>query len=128
MNPAHRFLVTSYPLAYSLIVLPLTVARWLQFSNYKVPPAVTFFGDTMFCLSGAINVLLFLIIRPGLLLFPRPEELAEPEIKLAPQGTYWLRDFLRHSRIPTQFRADLGGAGWGLQKQPNTIPCQFTIG
>jgi hypothetical protein len=31
----------------------------------------------MFYLSGAINVLLFLIIRPELLLFPRPEELDE---------------------------------------------------
>jgi hypothetical protein len=31
----------------------------------------------MFYLSGAINVLLFLIIRPELLLFPRPEELGE---------------------------------------------------
>jgi hypothetical protein len=29
----------------------------------------------MFYLSGAINVSLFLIIRPILLLFPRPEEL-----------------------------------------------------
>src|SRR5258708_17847116 len=87
VNPAHRFSVASYPLAYSLIVLPLTVARWLLFSHHKVSPAATFFGDTMFCLSGAINVLLFLIIRPGLLLFPRPEELAEPEIELAPQDT-----------------------------------------
>jgi hypothetical protein len=41
----------------------------------------------MFYLSGAINVLLFLIIRPELLLFRRPGELAEPEIELAPQGT-----------------------------------------
>jgi hypothetical protein len=43
----------------------------------------------MFYLSGAINVLLFLIIRPRLLLFPRPEGLAEPEVELAPppQGT-----------------------------------------
>jgi hypothetical protein len=43
----------------------------------------------MFYLSGAINVLLFLIIRPGVLLFSRPEELpvAEPEIELASQGT-----------------------------------------
>jgi hypothetical protein len=40
----------------------------------------------MFYLSGATNVLLFLITRPGLLLFPRPE-LLEPEIELAPQGT-----------------------------------------
>jgi len=32
----------------------------------------------MFSLSGAINVLLFLIIRPRLLLFAPPEELGEP--------------------------------------------------
>jgi len=38
----------------------------------------------MFNLSGAINVLLFLIIRPQLLLFPRPEKLAEPDMELAP--------------------------------------------
>ena len=42
----------------------------------------------MFNLSGAINVLLFLIIRPQLLLFPRPEILVEPDMELAPpQGT-----------------------------------------
>jgi len=42
----------------------------------------------MFYLSGAINVLLFLIIRPGLLLFPRPKELPEPQpiIELEPQA------------------------------------------
>jgi hypothetical protein len=39
----------------------------------------------MFYLSGAINVLLFLIIRPGLLLFPRPRQLDEQEIELTPQ-------------------------------------------
>jgi hypothetical protein len=38
----------------------------------------------MFHLSGAINVLLFLITRPGLLLFPRPEQLDEQEIQLLP--------------------------------------------
>ncbi len=38
-------------------------------------------------LSGAINVLLLLIIRPELLLFPRPTELGGEEIELAPQGT-----------------------------------------
>ena len=43
----------------------------------------------MFYLSGAINVLLFLIIRPGLLLFPRPKKLDEQEIQVThtPQGT-----------------------------------------
>lgn len=41
----------------------------------------------MFYLSGAINVLLFLIIRPQLLLFPRPETSAEPDIEIVHQGT-----------------------------------------
>ncbi|KAN0105265.1 hypothetical protein V8E52_011204 [Russula decolorans] len=77
-----------YPLAYSLVVLPLSISRWLQFSNHNVSSAATFFGVTMFNLSGAINVLLFLVVRPQLLLFPRPEELAEPDMELAPpQGT-----------------------------------------
>ena len=40
----------------------------------------------MFHLSGAINVLLFLIIRPKLLLFPHLRQLDEQEIELAPQG------------------------------------------
>jgi hypothetical protein len=48
-----------------------------------------FFTNSMFYLSGAINVLLFLIIRPGLLLFPRPKELDVQEVQLTstPQGT-----------------------------------------
>ena len=62
-----------YPLAYSFVVLPLSVARWLLFTHHDVPSAATFFGDSMFHLSGAINVLLFLIIRPKLLLFTCPE-------------------------------------------------------
>ena len=77
VNPAHKYSVTSYPLAYSLVILPLTVAWWLLFSlisHYYVPPAATFFAETMFYLSKAVNVLLFLIIRTGLLLFPRPKE------------------------------------------------------
>ena len=55
-------------------------------SYHRVSSAATFFGVAMFSLSGAINVLLFLIARPGLLLFPRPKELPEPEIELARQG------------------------------------------
>jgi len=76
-----------YPVAYSLVVLPITIARWLQFSRHDVSSAVTFFANSMFYLSGAINVLLFLIIRPQLLLFPRPKELDGQEIQLNPQGT-----------------------------------------
>ncbi|KAI0276651.1 hypothetical protein BGY98DRAFT_1167349 [Russula aff. rugulosa BPL654] len=76
---------SSYPVAYSLVILPLTIARNVQFNHHNVPSAATFFGVSIFYLSGAINVLLFLIIRPRLLLFPRPKQLDEREIQLAPQ-------------------------------------------
>jgi hypothetical protein len=55
----------------------------------------------MFNLSGAINVLLFLIARPKLLLFPRPEKLAEQDMELAPQGTRRSAIFSEHSPEPT---------------------------
>jgi hypothetical protein len=91
VNSAHNHQSSSYPVAYSLIILPLTIARCVEFGHHNVPSAVTFFGVSIFYLSGAINVVLFLIIRPGLLLFPRPEERDEPEIELAqpeaPQDT-----------------------------------------
>jgi hypothetical protein len=81
VNSAHT--VSSYPLAYSLVVLPLSVARWSQFRHKSVTSAATFFGVSMFNLSGAINVCLFLLVRPQLLLFTPPEEPGEPEIELA---------------------------------------------
>ncbi|KAF8502241.1 hypothetical protein F5888DRAFT_1578622, partial [Russula emetica] len=65
----------NYPLAYSLVVLPISISRWLEYKKYQshnVSSAFTFFAISMFNLSGAINVLLFLIARPQLLLFPRP--------------------------------------------------------
>ncbi|KAI9508220.1 hypothetical protein F5148DRAFT_1198381 [Russula earlei] len=68
-----------YPLAYSLVVLPLSAARWSLFKHKDVPSAAMFFGLTMFNLSGAINVLLFLVIRPQLLLFAPLEPSVEPE-------------------------------------------------
>ncbi|KAF8267854.1 hypothetical protein EI94DRAFT_1579640 [Lactarius quietus] len=69
-----------YPLAYSLMVLPLSVARWSQFNDNhkKVTSAATFFGVSVFNLSGAINVLLFLVVRPRLLLFSPPNEFSGP--------------------------------------------------
>ncbi len=85
LNPTHRYSVTSFPLAYSIIVLPLTVARWLLFSHHYVSPAATFFGISMFNLSGAINVLLFLIFRRERLLFPRPKELPRPQLVIEPE-------------------------------------------
>ncbi|KAH9002022.1 hypothetical protein EDB86DRAFT_2827471 [Lactarius hatsudake] len=69
-----------YPLGYSLVVLPLSVVRWSLSSHKNVPSAAAFFAVSMFNLSGAINVLLFLIVRPRLLLFSPPEEFSEAEL------------------------------------------------
>ena len=74
-NATHE--LVRYPLAYSLMVLPLSIARWSLFNHRKVSSAATFFGVCLFNLSGAINVLLFLILRPQLLLFSPPEEYSE---------------------------------------------------
>src|SRR3984885_10952106 len=79
VKSAHRCRSSSYPLAYSLVILPLTIARWLQFSHHHVSSTVTFVAASIFHLSGAINVPLFLITRKQLLLFPRPEQLDESE-------------------------------------------------
>ncbi|KAF8502226.1 hypothetical protein F5888DRAFT_1918935 [Russula emetica] len=73
-----------YPLAYSLIILPLTVAEEVQNNHPNVPEAYISFGVTLFYLSGVINVLLLLIVRPKLLLFPRPKELDGQERQLTP--------------------------------------------
>jgi len=61
----------------------------------------------MFYLSGAINVALFLIVRPGLLLFPRPKELdgRETQPTLTHQGTgpaiFSDTEKFQHSTEPT---------------------------
>jgi len=76
-----------YPAAYSIVVLPLTIARWLLFSGHHVSSAGTFFAISIFYLSGAINVVLFVFTRPELLLLHRPKKRDEKEIQLTSQGT-----------------------------------------
>jgi hypothetical protein len=64
---------------YAITVLPTTTARWVQF-NHNVSSAAIFFCVFVFNLSGAFNVLLFLVIRPELLLFNDPEGLRETKV------------------------------------------------
>ena len=85
VNPAHE--LPSYPLSYSLMVIPLSITRWLSTSHKNVPSAALFLGSIIFNLSGAANVLLFLFVRPHLLLFTPPEKLVEPMVQLANSTT-----------------------------------------
>ncbi|KAI0058574.1 hypothetical protein BV25DRAFT_1840948 [Artomyces pyxidatus] len=64
----------AYPAVYSVLVLPLSIVRWITFRTGSAPSAATFVVIFLFSLSGACNVLLLLTTRPQLLLFtpPRP--------------------------------------------------------
>jgi hypothetical protein len=105
VNAAHA--LPSYPLAYSVMVIPLSISRWLQFNHKSVPSAAVFFGEIMFNLSGAANVLLFLIVRPHLLLFTPPEALVEPEVELANPRTSSSLSSDVHTHSPQLMEAEL---------------------
>ena len=101
VNSAHE--LPSYPLSYSLMVIPLSITRWLSTSHKNVPSAALFLGSIIFNLSGAANVLLFLFVRPHLLLFTPPEKLVEPMVELVNLTTssVQLPDVHNHSPQPT---------------------------
>ena len=105
VNPTYE--LPSYPLAYALMVVPLSVSRWLLFSHKNVPSAATFVGQIMFNLSGAVNVLLFLIVRPHLLLFPPPEMLVEPIVQLENPTTSSVLFPDAHNHFPQPIGAEL---------------------
>ena len=113
-------------MAYSLVILPDTTARYLQFNHHHVSLGASFFANTMFNLSGALDVILFLIIRPELLLFSRPRVLDEQEILLtsAPQGTGPAiisdREKLQHSPEPST-SAVLGDGGSNDTPTPSHV-------
>jgi len=72
-----RSCICRYPLVYSVLVLPLSVARSLEFKREwdnkpnNIPGAVTFTFASIYSLSGFANVVLFLSTRPDLLLFQK---------------------------------------------------------
>ncbi|KAN0130873.1 hypothetical protein V8E53_011251 [Lactarius tabidus] len=101
-----------YPLAYSIIVLPISITRWSSFSNSKnVPSAATFFSVSIFNLSGAINVLLFWVVRPQLLLFPRPERFRESQLADLPTRPAILAETANYNHSPQPTGRELAGDG-----------------
>ncbi|KAL1941111.1 hypothetical protein VTO73DRAFT_7323 [Trametes versicolor] len=52
-----------YPLAYTILLLPIAVSRFVEWTGHEVPFAVTIFCDAIFLLSGCVNVALFLTTR-----------------------------------------------------------------
>ncbi|KAI0047429.1 hypothetical protein FA95DRAFT_1228378 [Auriscalpium vulgare] len=72
----------AYPAVYSVLVIPLSIARFRAFNGHHVPVGVTFTATTLFYLSGFANVLLLLITRPTLLLLQPPQPLEAVQVQI----------------------------------------------
>jgi len=52
-----------YPVAYTILFLPIAVLRMCEWTGHPVSFAVTIFCDSIFLLGGVVNVVLFCTIR-----------------------------------------------------------------
>ena len=52
-----------YPIAYTVLVLPIAAARFSTFAGVSVPFAVTIFTAAVFMLTGFVNAVLFCLTR-----------------------------------------------------------------
>ena len=85
-------------MAYGVITIPLTIIRWLGFSQERkygvntIPAEANFFALALFGLSGFLNVILLLTTKPllfGGLMYRPPLPAVEEnpaDIPLGPPG------------------------------------------
>ncbi|KAJ6530051.1 hypothetical protein DFH09DRAFT_1370837 [Mycena vulgaris] len=91
MSVAKKMLL--YPVAYTIVILPIAAARFSDWAGNDVPFEVTIFSDVVFLLSGVINVTLFTTTR-----------------RILPSGSVKLPKFkvdkqdISRPRIPTENR------------------------
>ncbi|EPQ57650.1 hypothetical protein GLOTRDRAFT_137912 [Gloeophyllum trabeum ATCC 11539] len=52
-----------YPIAYTIIILPIAVVRFVEWSGHNVSFSLTIACDTVYLFSGAINAILFSTTR-----------------------------------------------------------------
>ncbi|KAG8942501.1 hypothetical protein FRC03_003141 [Tulasnella sp. 419] len=58
-----------YPIAYTSLILPLSIPRWADPYGQRWSPEVQWFGAFVFSFSGLVNVVLYLTTRPSLFPF-----------------------------------------------------------
>jgi hypothetical protein len=91
--------------------------------NKNVPSAAAFFSVSIFNLSGAINVLLFLIFRPQLLLFTPPEGFSEPALAEPSTSSAILEETVKYNHSPQPTGRELAGDGdWNQPRDTNDVP------
>jgi len=52
-----------YPIAYTILILPIACCRFSEWTGHKVPVAATIFSDFIYLLSGLVHVVLFASTR-----------------------------------------------------------------
>jgi len=66
----HSLTLIAYPIIYSASIIPQTVVRFIEWAHPNhFPGGPVFFSETVYRLSGLLNVLLFVMTRRTLLLF-----------------------------------------------------------
>ncbi|EJD41547.1 hypothetical protein AURDEDRAFT_90248 [Auricularia subglabra TFB-10046 SS5] len=76
-----------YPMVYIIVVLPLSVTRWIAFTHHRLPAVWTFVGIVPFHLSGLGNVLLLILTRPSILVFGGADSRTSRQNRTITQGT-----------------------------------------
>ncbi|PIL25007.1 hypothetical protein GSI_12895 [Ganoderma sinense ZZ0214-1] len=88
-----------YPVAYTILLLPIAVCRFADWSGHQVPFGATIFSDSIFLLSGFVNVILFLTMRrvlPMNTVLPRQLNTLFPSLRsesFAATGSYTLASY-----------------------------------
>ena len=120
VNVAHQ--LPRYPLAYAIIILPVSITRWSSFGSKDVPSAATFFSVSLHDLSGAINVLLFLVVRSELLLFTPPERVPESKFVDPSTSPAILTETINYNLSPQPTGRELAGdREWNPPHDPNDV-------
>lgn len=105
-----------YPVGYTIVIVPIAIARFISAGDTDVPFGWTVFADTLFMLSGFINVVLFLSTRKYL---PAPTVLPTfniprkaPPSAFIPPGAPGSIDpyYLPHGGSPTGSDKSFGSA------------------
>jgi hypothetical protein len=73
-----------YPVAFSVLVLPLSIVRFIHFIQVaqgmaRLPSSATISGTAIYNLSGLVEVVLFFHTRQGLLLFGQDDGFMDME-------------------------------------------------
>jgi len=118
-NERRAFSLLAYPLVYCAVILPLSIVRWITFTEQdnSVPSVATLIAITLFGLSGAFNVVLLLSVRSELLLFGSDAVGSPPSVNESTASSVYSMP-TREGGVPSQdspaLAIDVEEGGWQL--------------